>query len=265
MVEFEVVTASNDDTVLRQNLLASPFLASGKVPLQVVQGSPSASMAYNRGLKQTRSKIVVFAHQDVYFPEAWATQLNAAIGELESRSVRWGVLGVWGVNPQGRFAGRVWCSGGNREHVGQDGLQQVCSVDEIVIVLNRDSGAVFDEGLPGFHLYGTDIILEAKSRGFEAFAFRGPVVHNSRFNPNVFDRHYFQAYRHMQRKWARQLPVETCCCPLTSTGYPLYRRWFSREIRKVLGRVSGGHRHPCGADLARTLGYDTFPQVEVAP
>lgn len=264
MIEFEVVTAVNDDAVLRQNLLASPMVVRDGIPVHVERGCCSASIAYNRGLEKTKSDIVVFAHQDVYFPEAWPEQLERTVRELGTRSAPWGILGVWGVNELGRFAGRVWCSGGNREHIGQAGIQDVCSVDEIVIVMNRAADLTFDDGLPGFHLHGTDIILEARSCGYEAFAFTGPVVHNSRFNANVFDRSYFQAYRYLRRKWASQLPIETCCSRITRTGWPLYRLWLQRELRRITGRASGGQRRPCGAELAEILGYDQCSRVEAA-
>ena len=38
------------------------------------------------------------------------------------------------------------------------------SFDELLIVLRRDSGLRFDEGLPGWHMYGTDIVQTARAR-----------------------------------------------------------------------------------------------------
>ena len=132
-------------------------------------------------------------------------------------------------------------------------------MDEIVLVLNRKAGLRFDEDLPGFHLYATDIILQARAKGYKAFVFDGPVVHNSRPNPNPFDRHFFAAYRHMQRKWADQLPVLTCTVPITRWGWPLRKRWAQREWRRLRGMTSGGRRVEDPMELARNLGYERAP------
>src|SRR5205085_442241 len=133
----------------------------------------------------------------------------------EQSGVAWGVLGVCGVTADGKFCGRVWCTGGNREYRGlQQGPHKVVSIDEVIIVLKRSTGLTFDENLPGFHLYATDVIMEARKRGLMTFVFDGPVIHNSRANPQPLDRHYWTAYRYMQRKWAAELPLPTCVIPV---------------------------------------------------
>ena len=94
-------------------------------------------------------------------------------------------------------------------------MAEVASIDEIVIVLNNRHGLRFDENLPGFHLYAADIVLQAREKGLKTYVFDAPVVHNSRHNPQVFDRHFFAAYRYMRRKWAWQIPLPTCTVPIT--------------------------------------------------
>jgi glycosyltransferase involved in cell wall biosynthesis len=255
MIDFALVAAVNDPQIQARDIGASPFIGS---TVLAERGHPTAGVAYNAGMSRSREDVVIFAHQDVYFPRGWNSRLAAAVEHLERAREPWAILGVWGIRPDRRYAGKVWCSGGHREHVARTGrpVVEVASIDEIVIVMNRRAGLRFDENLPGFHLYATDIILQARQKGYKAFIFDGPVVHNSRPNPNPLDRHFFAAYRYMQRKWADQLPVLTCTVPITRWGWPLYKRWSKREWRRLRGTVSGGQRVDDPAAMARYLGYE---------
>jgi hypothetical protein len=114
----------------------------------------------------------------------------------------------------------------------------------------------FDSGMPGFHLYGTDIIMEARRRGLGAFVIDAPVVHNSRANPQVFDHAFFAAYRFMQRKWSDALPLPTCTVPVTRFGLPLYVAWARRERHRRLGTYKGGARVLDPRKVAVSLGYE---------
>ena len=261
MLEFEIVTAANNNAVLSQNLLASPMLASGKVPTHIQRGYDSAARAYNSSLSKVKADIVVFAHQDVYFPAGWELQLEESVAKLEEQLIPWAVLGVWGVNAARKFSGRVWCSGGNHELVGSDRVNEVCSIDEIVIVLRRSSGLSFDDQLPGFHLYATDLVLTALSSGFTAHAITAPVVHNSRWNANVFDAAYIRGYRYMKRKWKDSLPLQTCCLPVTRWSWPLARRLIRQYYWRLLGRTTGGYRRSEAEQLAKDLGYEQVSQA----
>ncbi len=59
---------SHSDAILNPNLLASPEIASGALPVHVEHGARSAAVAYNQALGATDAPIVIFAHHDVYLP-----------------------------------------------------------------------------------------------------------------------------------------------------------------------------------------------------
>lgn len=254
--EVAVVAAVNDHEVLRKNLLASPMFAKGEHQLATETGHLNAGRALNAGIARVTAPVVACVHQDVYLPAGWDSHVVAAAEYLRETGEPWGVLGVWGLKGDGGHAGRVWCSGGNREY-RQDVFQPtpVVSVDEIVIVLNVEAGLRFDDNLPGFHLYGTDIIAQAHARGLRAYVFNGPVVHNSRANVQVFDQCFFAAYRYMQKKWRHKLPLRTCTVPVTAMGWPLYRAWLKREWRKRRKTARHG-RLECPWEQAARLGYE---------
>jgi hypothetical protein len=261
--QFPIIAAVNQDDVLSKNLLSSPDVVTGNAVVHAQRGFRSAGAAYNAGLDSVgRAPVVALVHQDVYLPAGWVRRVQGQLGELDRD---WAVAGVWGIGMDGAFIGRVWCSGGGQEHIGGPVTAEAASVDEIVILLNTDHGLRFDSHLPGFHLYATDLICQARSRGLKAFGIPAPVVHNSRCNHNVYDRGYRAAYRFMQRKWRQSLPLLTCVAPVTRSGHwEIRRRWLKAELRKALGRASYHSRPGDPRDLAIGLGYESAGGVTPA-
>lgn len=260
-----IVSAINDDVVARGNLMRSPDVATGGLRVVGEHGHLTAGAAYNAGLRRVSGDNVAFIHQDVYLPTGWLDQLSAAIKHVEAHDESWGVIGVWGIRGDRQFAGRVWCTGGKCEHVGLvDGVHAVDSMDEIVIVLNNRHGLKFDEKLPGYHLYATDIVLEARRRGLGAYTVTAPVVHNSRCNPQPLDKAYRAAYRYMQRKWAAELPLKTCVVDVTRFGWPLYKQVAKNHIGQWRGRLRAGPRSDDPVVIAERLGYEQLAEINKA-
>jgi len=249
--------ACNDRSTLEQNLLASPSVQRGQMAVRVAHGCRSASAAYTSAASGwPNENLWVFAHQDVYLPRGWSQRLAGAVAWLEEHDPQWGVIGLVGVTAGGESVGRVWSSGLGRE-VGRPVTRPTpaASIDEMVIVLRGGSGLRFDEGLPGFHLYGTDIVLEAKRRGMGTYVIDAPAIHNSR-PVRRLDKGYMAAYRYMQRKWAAELPLQTCVVPVTRTAWPVYRHRLRGLWRRLRGRGPTGQRVSDPAALARELGYE---------
>jgi len=179
LTDLCIVTPVNDDAVLAANLLRSPAVAAG-LPVKQMRGFRSAAAAYNAAMDESPAEIMVFCHQDVYLPRSWLTKLEEAIRAVEKIDKNWAVLGVYGVKADGAHVGKVWCSGGNYVLNPPANMPAaVRSVDELLFVLRRSSGIRFDEKLPGFHLYGTDIVQTALAAGLGAYVIDAPVIHNT--------------------------------------------------------------------------------------
>lgn len=232
---LEIVAAVNNDQILSHNLMRSPLIAGGKASLRCYRGFSSAGAAYNRGLDETTAKIVVFAHQDVYLPAGWEQALARAIATIETHDPHWAVIGAFGIDTAQRHVGHVWSSGLGRRLGGRFDLPvEALCIDELLIVLRRASGLRFDAALPGFHLYGTDVVLAARAAGQRAYVADIPAIHNSRPVPGL-KADYVRAYRYMQRKWNASLPVPTLIAPLQRSAWPLltarFRAWRTRHVR----------------------------------
>ena len=259
MTSLTVVAPVNNEAVLANNLAISPLFRSGDVPLIVKKNYPSASIAYNEGLDQTDADIVIFAHQDVYIPRDWEQKLLATIRLLESQNQTWGVLGVIGADKNGKCVGGAWSNGLQRKIESEFICPApVRSFDEIVLVVRKNSQLRFDEDLPGFHLYGTDIAQSAIKAGFGAYVFDGPVVHNPVWRKKL-GKSYIEGWRYLRRKWKAELPIYTLVLPITKSLWPLPRnycrerkKWLVRQFKKMPPRI----HHPDPAGKARELGYE---------
>ena len=230
-----IVCASNNESILRENLMRSPLIAETGIPLHVEWNAPSAATAYNRGLEATDADIVIFAHHDVFLPRGWETVLFARIAELEKKDATWALLGSYGINHSGAHFGPVWSS--SIGHIiGRVATEPISvqSFDEHMIVMRRSAGLKFDEKLPGFHLYGTDIVQIARRAERGAYAMALPLIHNDGFKEQLGD-DYLQAYRYMKRKWRAELPLVTPVAVISWHGLHLARS-RRRNVTSLVAR-----------------------------
>lgn len=261
-MQYSVIAAVNNHDILQENLLSSPDLKDKASEVTVKTGFDCAGKAYNAGLDDTSGRVCVFAHQDVYFPAGWFETLSGQIERLSRQNTRWGVIGVYGVTPEGEHAGRVWTSGLGRELSGSAVLPaEVGSIDELVIVVNREAGLRFDEQLPGFHLYGTDIVQQARTKGFGTYVVDAPVVHNSQPVKSLSGA-FETAIRYMRGKWRRELPIHTAVTKITRFGlYFRYQnirhfRFMKKKKRAVSGPLAAPRQKQRPEDIAKRLRYE---------
>jgi len=231
---IHVYCAANQQTTLARDLQRSPEIADGRVQLSIIWGASAAAAAYHDAISRTKADILVFAHQDVYFPDGWFAQLQTTCATLNSVDPSWAVAGICGMTADGRYIAHLWDSGLGSICGGPfTPPQDVVSLDEVVLIVRRASGISFDAALPSFHLYGTDIVLEARKAGMRSYVVDLPIIHNSR--PSVYlDHTYVGAYRFMIRKWKALLPLPTVIVQLTQNPLPLLLRRMRMQYKRLL-------------------------------
>jgi hypothetical protein len=253
-MRFAVVTASHSDTILDANLARSALFAAG-VPLHVERNAPSATIAYNRGLDATTAPYIVFAHHDVFLPAGWDRLLAARIAEVEAQDPNWALMGAFGIGLDGAHIGPVWSSSLGMI-VGRVPLQPipVQSFDEMLIVLRRASGIRWDQTLPGWHMYGTDVVQTARAAGMASYAAGLPCIHNDRYH-DALGPDFTAAYRVMQRKWRGVLPLRTPITKISRSGLHLLRdTWHARGSQDFRAGMAVG-THTAVEVLAARCGW----------
>lgn len=196
----------------------------------------TAGQAYNAAIEKARGDVLVFAHQDVYFPEGWDERLAEAVTRLSVQDPNWGVLGVWGITQDLKPHGYSYCTG-LQKVLGRPFTDPVecTSFDEAVLVLRRSAGLRFDQNLPCFHLYGTDIVLTAQQRGMKNYAISAFCIHNTA-GIKWLAWKFWRAYFFMRRKWWNRLPVTTPCTVIDRWTLPYVddrlRGFYSYYIKR---------------------------------
>jgi Glycosyltransferase like family len=236
-MNITLAVAANNEALLQQTLLSSPCFDGSRVDQVLIQKSfTSAAEAYNEALDRTRNDIVIFAHQDVYFPEPWLCELGDSLTYLEREDPEWGVLGCFGVSASEMRYGRVYSAGLGRIGNAIEHPTRVRTLDEIVLILRKSSGLRFDTTLPGFHFYGADICLRALSRGMNNYAIPAFCVHNTQLNPTL-PPDFYHCYKYFKRVWRRSLPVHTSCITVSKLDIPFHMLRLREAYIKYLRRT----------------------------
>lgn len=240
-LSFTVAVAVNNREILQNNLLLSPELAGVHCHQVIVrEGYASAALAYNSAIEQAVNDVIVFVHQDVYFPDHWFAGLERSIRDLDKQGIDWGVLGCFGNRLDSQSGiGAVYTTG-RGVHGKLIGVSEaVETLDEIVLVVRKSSGLRFDSDLPSYHLYGTDICMMARSMGLTNFVVPGFCVHNTNEILQL-PAEFMSNYYFIKRKWEEYLPIRSSCITISQ---------FDREIcliqlRAVMSRLLGKTKVP---------------------
>ncbi len=222
-ITFAIATYGSVD-VLEANFLASPSLRAPHPHQILVQKDyVSAAKAYNFAIDRAANDVIVFAHQDMIFPESWLSQLGRALDFLEAKDPKWGALGCYGKTQDGIGRGYVYSPG--RGVIGKpfEYPTPVQTLDEIVLIIRRSSELRFDESLPHFHLYGADVCLRAAKMGMKSYVIPAFCIHNAH-QYLVLPKEFYECCRHIKRVWKEDLPIETACVKITRFNRFIYGR-----------------------------------------
>jgi len=162
-------------------------------------GTHSLTELYNKGLKESKNKYVLFCHNDIkYLKSGWGKRY---IEQLENQD--YGIIGHAGttkLTESGRWwddmnlmVGQVW----HQHHDEQSGktmkweskysgnfgenIIQTINLDGLAFCVNKDKiKEKFDENIKGFHFYDLDFTLSNHLAGVKCgVVFDNPILHKS--------------------------------------------------------------------------------------
>jgi hypothetical protein len=249
------VIAVNSQNIFQNNFMASPcFRGSHPHQVLVQTGFPSAAKAYNDAIDRSTNDLIVFAHQDILFPETWLSDLRRALDSLQETDPRWGVLGCYGEALQEGGRGYIYSGGLGIMGKPFNSPAPVQTLDEIVLILKKSTGLRFDEDLPNFHFYGADICMAAAAQGLSSYAISAFCIHNTE-QYFVLPKEFYQSYRYMKRKWKKFLPIQTTCVRMTGSDLPMYLKRIREVYLRFVRRKSvSAMRLSDGGKLLNELG-----------
>jgi len=178
------VSVVNDFDEAKHNLFASSIAKSTHhewIIINNVQNNLSKNICelYVKAQNQASNDLVFFLHQDVYLPDEWEECLYRSLTVLEATDPEWGILGAVGMSPgdPATLFGH-WSDPHFPEtrRVGPPPCEVFC-LDELWLGIRKQRNISFDPHLPGFHCYGVDLSLTARTRGLRTYAMDAPTRH----------------------------------------------------------------------------------------
>jgi hypothetical protein len=238
-----VVAVKSRGEMLENNFLASSCLSKPHPHEILVQENyPSASKAYNDAIDKSSNDLIVFLHQDMILPESWLSDLERALAFLEADDPQWGVIGCYGETRDDYGRGYVYSSGLGILGKPFERPAQIQTLDEIVLILRKSSGLRFDETLPHFHMYGTDICMRAEEMGRKNYAISAFCVHNTQPGLILADE-FYECYWHVKKVWKHRLPIQTTCIRVTRFDTVMYKKRLGEMyLRYIRWKEFGGSR-----------------------
>jgi 2-polyprenyl-3-methyl-5-hydroxy-6-metoxy-1,4-benzoquinol methylase len=232
------------------------------VPIDNTNSEWSCPSALNRGLEKATGEIVVFCHQDIIFPSSWVDNLCSQIYLVEKSCKEWGVLGLFGITLCGSYSGHVIDLQGHSRFMPLP--QKAQSLDELCLIIKKNSGLKFDERLGGFHFYGGDLCLEAEVKGFTNFAIDACVKHLGQGKSGADFR---RMARRLSNKWRhrnspRRVLITTCAFVRVQKGLKSWIQtnllWLNFKLRHMFPLffpLSDNRRNNLSADVDnKTIG-----------
>ncbi|MCB1919246.1 MAG: hypothetical protein KDJ28_04610 [Candidatus Competibacteraceae bacterium] len=219
---FSFIIPVNNEVILANNILKSKIYLDGHHEFIFQRGYTNVSKAYNDALPKASSDILIFCHQDVFFPDDWEQKLLTGLTDIQRADPGWGVLGVAGVRITSRFGGMskgVKFLGDFRTSVmgalffieysyPKHYPQEVHTLDEVLLIVKREH-AQFDEQIPHNHFYGADLCLSLGQQGLKTYVISAYLHHNSA--SEWVGKDFYVAAEYMYKKHFDRLPIATTC------------------------------------------------------
>lgn len=220
--KFTFIVPVTKEDVLGRNVLASKVYRDGYHQFIFQRGYTNVPKAYNNAIKNAQGDILIFCHQDVYYPDTWEDEFVASLEAVKSLDPNWGVLGAAGVRLKRRRFGfkQGFEMLGNFSTNVAGGFyvidhfwprqypQEVHTLDEFILVVKKIN-AQFDEQVPNNHFYGADLCLNCRMHGLKSYVISAYMHHDSVMNGVFSD--FYESAAYMFAKYREELPIATTC------------------------------------------------------
>ncbi|MBK6594307.1 MAG: hypothetical protein IPG23_17305 [Burkholderiales bacterium] len=227
-IELSFVTCVSSTDVLNRRLLSSPCFSERRTPLVAYFNAESAAFAFNSSVEANSScrpeQWLVWVHEDVFLPSNWDTVFKEKLQNAMELWPTLAVVGVYGMLGFGQTSRPIGCVLDRGQAIGERSClpSTVDSLDEMLFAVRMDTGLKLDPALK-FDFYATDIVLQAKEKGFQAAVVDAYCEHwsatqQSGPQPVSLAERIKTSARVFEKKWANALPITTSCFQISKPG-----------------------------------------------
>ena len=246
-IHFSICTLVTNEALYRamcESFRRGGFDGADVEFLYIDNTSGNAFEAYeglNCLISHARGQYVILCHQDVVLIDDGREALLDRLHALEALDPTWALAGNAGGLDHRRVAIRITDRSGT--YSPKDLPQRAISLDENFIVMRSASRLGFSRDLEGFHLYGTDICLQAEVRGWSAYVIDFHLRHDGQ---GEMGESFSKCQAELEEKYGRFMggrAVRTTCTTVRLVPSLTRRaakrrvedlRWYRRAIWKWL-------------------------------
>ncbi|WP_443936972.1 hypothetical protein [Pedobacter sp. MW01-1-1] len=161
--------------------------------------------AINLFLRQAKGKYLIICHQDVLVNKDGYKELKSCITELNGIDSTWGVCGNAGAPGPNHIVYHISYPNGTFMNKGNFPLK-VSALDENFLLIKNEAQLKVSNNLKGFHLYATDLVLQAELNGFSSYVIPFNLTHKSRGSKDasfyILRKEFIKKYNHFFRpRW----------------------------------------------------------------
>lgn len=164
-----------------------------------------AFSAINLFLREAQGKYIIICHQDVLINKDGMEDLKKCLIALDQKDPDWGICGNAGAAGPNHIVYHISYPDGTFMNKGNFPLK-VSALDENFILVKNSALLKVSNHLKGFHLYATDLVLQAELNGYSSYVIPFNLTHKSRGNKDesffVLRKALIQKYSHFFRpRW----------------------------------------------------------------
>ncbi len=161
------------------------------------QNYTDAYKGLNRFLHYAKGKYIIICHQDILLNKDRMENLDEKLGELDHLDPNWAACGNAGAAGPNYIVYHISYPNDVFKHKGSFPLK-VSSLDENFLLVKSEARLAVSNDLQGFHLYGTDLVLNAELRGYTSYAIAFNLTHKSYGNK---DKSFYDTRKKMISKY----------------------------------------------------------------
>lgn len=202
-----------------------------------------AYQGLNKLITAAQGEFIILCHQDILLTDDHEIELDARIKEMQQKDPHWAILGnAGGYNKPVTLYRRITQPGESNASCG-DFPCKVRSLDENFLLLKTEANLGLSRDLSGFHMYGTDLCVQADLKGWNAYVINFHLTHKSSGTRN---KGFYAAKKAFIKKYCRAFQgrfVRTTCAYfyLSSSRFltwVIQFKYIEKRIRYLARRLS---------------------------
>jgi hypothetical protein len=221
-MSFRIATFVNDEALyagMRRSFEDAGFVEP-VTTYEVLSDSTEEPYAAISRLCEAEERYVILVHQDVRCDHGYrVSDLLARLDELTGIDPCWAIAGNVGRTRRGEPVDHI--EGLGRIVWSDDLPRRVVSLDENFLVLRTNRKPHTSPELDGWHLYGTDVVLNAEADGSSAYVIDFRLSHLGAGNMVGYEEAERRLVEHWQRRFAFRYLRSSCGLAFLSRFRPI--------------------------------------------